>query len=132
MMPKINHNIWGRLSKCLDFFCRLFVWRSSPGKVQVMTKKTGKMTMPKEKEKGPPAYSVDDAMNKGSQLPQMLDFHKQRWGTEQFINPLVIAHRPVIKDDEDMLKLFEKLPDYLISEDNLEQTAAVLKVIKLY
>ena len=43
-----------------------------------MTKKTGKMTMPKEKEKGPPAYSVDDAMNKGSQLPQMLDFHKQR------------------------------------------------------
>ena len=38
----------------------------------------------------------------------------------------------MIKDDEDMLKLFEKLPDYLISEDNLEQTAAVLKVIKLY
>ena len=37
-------------------------------------------------------------------------------------------HRPVIKDDEDMLKLFEKLPDYLISEDNLEQTATVLKV----
>ena len=88
--------------------------------------------MPKEKEKGPPAYSVDDAMNKGSQLPQMLDFHKQRWGTEQLYSPLVIVHRPLIKDDEDMLKLFEKLPDYLISEDNLEQTAAVLKVIKFY
>ena len=62
----------------LTFFVDSFLWRSSPGKVQVMTKKTGKMTMPKEKEKGPPAYSVDDAMNKGSQLPQMLDFHKQR------------------------------------------------------
>ena len=34
----------------------------------------------------------------------------------------------MIKDDEDMLKLFEKLPDYLISEDKLEQTATVLKV----
>ena len=88
--------------------------------------------MPKEKEKGPPAYSVDDAMNKGSQLPQMLDFHKQRWGREQVINPIVIVHRPVIKDDEDMLKLFEKLPDYLISEDKLEQTVAVLKVNKFF
>ena len=44
-----------------------------------MTKKTGKMEKPNEKEKGPPAYSVDDAMNKGRQLPQMLDFHKDRW-----------------------------------------------------
>ena len=37
------------------------------------------MEKPKEKEKGPPAYSVDDAMNKGRQLPQMLDFLKDRW-----------------------------------------------------
>ena len=45
-----------------------------------MTKKTEKMEKPKEKaEKGPPAYSVDDAMNKGRTLPQMLDFHKDRW-----------------------------------------------------
>ena len=44
-----------------------------------MTKRTmGKMEKPKEKEKGPPAYSVDDAMNKGRQLPQMLDFLKDR------------------------------------------------------
>ena len=43
-----------------------------------MTKKTGKMEKPNEKEKGPPAYSVEDAMNKGRQLPQMLDFHKDR------------------------------------------------------
>lgn len=36
--------------------------------------------------------------------------------------------RPVIKDDEDMLKLFEKMPDYLICEDKLDQTAKVLQV----
>ena len=47
-------------------------------KVRVMTKKTAKIEKPKEKEKGPPAYTVDDAMNKGRQLPQMLDFHKDR------------------------------------------------------
>ena len=34
----------------------------------------------------------------------------------------------MIKDDEDMLKLFEKMPDYLICEDKLDQTAQVLKV----
>ena len=53
-------------------------------KVQVMTKKTGKMLKPKEKEKGPPAYSVDDAMNKGRQLPQMLDFHKERFALFEY------------------------------------------------
>ena len=48
-------------------------------KVRVMTKKPAKIEKPKEKEKGPPAYTVDDAMNKGRQLPQMLDFHKDRF-----------------------------------------------------
>ena len=34
----------------------------------------------------------------------------------------------MIKDDEDMLKLFEKMPDYLICEDKLDQTVKVLQV----
>ena len=34
----------------------------------------------------------------------------------------------MIKDDEDMLKLFERMPDYLICEDKIAKTAAVLKV----
>ena len=46
------------------------------------------------------------------------------------MNLLPLQHycRPVIKDDEDLLKLFEKLPDYLICEDKVDQTAAVLQV----
>ena len=34
----------------------------------------------------------------------------------------------MIKDDEDLLKLFERMPDYLICEDKIDQTAAVLQV----
>ena len=34
----------------------------------------------------------------------------------------------MIKDDEDLLKLFERMPDYLICEDKIAQTAAVLQV----
>ena len=34
----------------------------------------------------------------------------------------------MIKDNEDLLKLFERMPDYLICEDKIAQTAAVLQV----
>ena len=38
----------------------------------------------------------------------------------------------MIKDNEDLLKLFERMPDYLICEDKIAQTAAVLQVDHVY